>query len=149
MNRRHQRGVFELPLLWVVIGLGVALLASGAAIWYLDGKVDKAQKEAQEAAAALGKEEQSRKGFQAAAASCSASVEALGDRAAKAEAAYAKGQGVSRGLSDAVQAHISAMINQPRPDGLSECQATLKELNDEIAWRAAQRTEAAKKGATP
>ena len=154
MRIQRQRGFFGLTgvAMYAVIGLSIALAlswaASGAAIWYLDGKVDKANEKAQEAAAALGKEEQSRQGFQAAAKSCSDSVADLEARATKAELAYAKGQGRSQALTGEVQGHITALLNRPRPEGLDECQATLRELNEEVAWRA-ERAAVAKKGEKP
>ena len=142
---RKQRGFFGITgvAIYVIIGLSIALAlswaGSGLAIWYLDGKAEKAQEKATAAESARAKEEQSRKGFEAAAGACTASVTALQKRAADAEAAYAKGQGVSQGLSAAVQGHINAMLNRPRPAGLDECGAMKYELAAEIDHRAARK----------
>lgn len=124
---------------WVIVGLGVALALSwagaGAAVWYLDGKL-KAANEAKEAAiAALAKEEQSRKGFQASAASCTAGTAALEARAKAAEDRYAKQKGISDGLTAAVHGHIQAMLNRPRLPGEDECAAMKRLLNEEVDRR--------------
>ena len=105
----------------------------------MGGREGAARKQAAAAESARAKEEQSRKGFQASAEACGASVAAMEARAKTAEAAYAKQKGLSAGLTNAVQAHISALLNQPRPAGLSECDAMKKELDDEIDHRAAAR----------
>lgn len=131
------------PMLYLVVALGVALALSwagaGLAVWWLDGKLETANARATKAEAARAAEEQSRKGFQAAAGSCSASVAALERRAASAELAYTRKQGESQALSSAVQAHINALLNRPRPAGLSECDAMRGELDAEVDYRAARR----------
>lgn len=143
--RSRQAGFFPIEgaALYLVVGLAVALVltiaGSSAAIWFLDRKLDAANDRAEKAAAALAKEEQSRKGFEAAASACSASVQAMATRARNAEARYNQADGERQGLSKAVQSHIQAVLNRPRPAGMSECEAMKKELDDEIDYRAARK----------
>ena len=141
-SRSRQRGFLSGIAMYVVIALGVALALSwagaGIGFWFLDGKLEAANERATIATAALAKEEQSRKGFEAAAGACSASVGRLEARASAAEAAFAKRKGESEALTGVVQNHINAMLNRPRPEGLSICESMLKELDAEIEWRGKQ-----------
>jgi hypothetical protein len=139
---RRQAGFLGLEgaAMYLVISMAVLLAASwagsGVAIWYLDGKVEAANGRATAAAAAQAKEEQSRKGFQAAGEACSASVELLERTAADAQTEANKRRAESQQLAAAVQGHINAMLNRPRQAGLDECQAIKRELDDEIDYRA-------------
>ena len=125
--------------MYLVIGLAIgwALTIAGSwmAIWYLDGKVDKAQKEAQQIAKDLGKETTSRKGFEAAAAACTAGVEAVEAEAARKVKDAERAAVVSRAATATAEITIRDILNRPRPQGLDECQATIKELDDEIDRR--------------
>lgn len=137
---RRQKGFLAGPAMYLVIGLGVALALSwagaGLAIWWLDRKVEAANEKATASESARAKEEQSRKGFQASAESCTASVTVLEKTAADALERYNKKAGESAGLSAAVQGHISAMLTRGRPPGMDECQAMKYELDAEIDRRA-------------
>ena len=140
MNR--QRG-FILGLqgaaLYLVVGLAIALAASwaasGLAIWYLDGKVETAQKAAKTAAEALGKETTSRQTFQAQAQACGESVAALEAKAEQQEQAHRKSLVASKAKTATAEKVIQEILTTPRPAGSTECQATLKELDDEIDRR--------------
>ena len=139
MHRSKQRGVLEGPMLYVMVGLGVALAASwaasGAAIWYLDGKVEKAQGEATEAKAARAKEQQSREGFQAAASACDAGVRGLQADAEAREAAWERRLNGSREETAQAEELVKAIIARQRPAGMDECTAARKELDDEVDRR--------------
>jgi hypothetical protein len=139
--RRSQQGIFGLEgvQLYAMAGLAAALLVAGIAIKYLDSKVDAANERTAQAQAALGKEEQSRKGFQAAAGECSESVTKLQAAAKERDALYAKGLAGSRAKTTAAEAQIAALLSVRRPEGMSECDAMKKELDDEIDRRAARR----------
>lgn len=129
--------------MYAVIGLAVALAltiaGSGMAIWYLDGKVEKAEKATRQAKEDLGREEQSRRQHEAAAVACSDSVEALA-RAGKArEDAFRQAMQVSRAATATAEKVINEVLTTTRPAGLDECGAMKKELDDEIDRRAAAR----------
>ena len=149
MLKRYQRGFIPGATgvaVYVIIGLAIALAltiaGSGMAIWFLDRKLEKAEEGRREAVSALAKEEQSRKGFQATAASCSAGTAALEARASTAEQKLAASKGQSEALTGAVQAHIRALLTAGRKPGEGECEAMKRNLDEEIDLRAA------KKGAT-
>jgi hypothetical protein len=138
--RHSQRGILGLEgvQLYAMAGLAAALLVAGIAIKYLDSKVDAANERTAQAQAALGKEEQSRKGFEAAAGACSDSVSRL-EREAKAQkAAFALRQEASKAQTASAEAQIAALLSKRRPEGMSECDAMKKELDDEIDRRAAR-----------
>lgn len=125
--------------MYLVIGLaaGWALTIAGSsmAIWYLDGKVDKANTRATKAAEDLGKETTSRKNHEAAAAACNAGVEAVEAAAAQRVKNAEKGAVASRAATATAEITIREILTRPRDAGSTECQATLKELNDEIDRR--------------
>ena len=146
MLRRYQHG-FIIPFSeYIVIGLAIALAltiaGSGLAIWFLDRKLEKAEEGRREAVSALAKEEQSRKGFEAVAAICSASTEKLERRAGAAEKALAASKGQSEALTGAVQAHIQALLTNSRKPGEGECDAMKRNLDEEIDLRAAKKEAA-------
>ncbi len=139
---KRQRGsIFGLDglAMYLVIGLaaGWALTIAGSsvAIWYLDGKVDKANDRATKGAEDLGKETTSRQGFEAAAKACTAGVEAVEAAAAQKVKDAAAIAVASQKATASAQSTITQILSRPRPPGLDECQATLKELNDEIDRR--------------
>jgi hypothetical protein len=142
--RARQLGFFGLEgvALYAVIGLAITLAmtlaGSSLAIWYLDGKVQAAEKRTTEAVAARAAEEQSRRGFQAAGAACSASVEALVQAGRERDARHQAELERSRKATQQAQATADAIRTSPRPAGMNECDATRKELDDEVDRRAAR-----------
>ena len=117
----------------VLVALLVAVTAgSGLALWWMDGKVEAANKRTTQAVEDRGKEEQSRKGFQSAATSCGASVVALRLENKKRDAVFQAGLARSRRQTADAEAALNTLLSAPRPPGLDECQATFKELDDEI-----------------
>jgi hypothetical protein len=134
----RQRGLIEWPLLYAVVALGLVVVASGVAIKYLDSKVDAANARTAAAEGALGKEKQAREGFQAAAGACSASVERLRADAKATAEAFAARQATSRARTATAEAQVAALLSQARPEGLTECQATMEILDAEILRRAAR-----------
>ena len=136
--RHSQQGIFGLEgvQLYAMAGLAAALLVAGIAIKYLDSKVDAANERAIQTEGARAKEEQSRKEFQVAAAACSESVTKLQAAAKERDALYAKGLAGSRAKTTAAEAQIAALLSGRRPEGMSECDAMKKELDDEIDRRA-------------
>lgn len=139
---KNQRGfIFGLQglamylVLGLAIGWGLTIAGSGAAIWYLDGKVEKANKNAQDARDAQVKEEASRKTFEAAAAACSAGVDEIKAAAEKKIKEHQAGQAKSQQATTTALNTIQSILTSQRPAGLDECQAMKKELDDEIDRR--------------
>lgn len=143
--RCRQRGFLGLSglALYAVIGLSVALAlswaASGAAFWWLDGKLGEANERATQAAAARAAEEQSRLGFQAAASTCGASVKALAASGDRRDALWAKQLGASAAKTEAAEGKAAEILSRQRPAGQTECDAIKDELNAEIDRRALRR----------
>jgi hypothetical protein len=137
MKNPH-RGLIEGPMLYGMAALAGLCVASWAATWYLDRKVDAANARTAVAEGALGKEKQAREVFQAAAGACSASVERLRADAKATAEAFAARQATSRARTAAAEAQVAALLSQARPEGLTECQATMEILDAEILRRAAR-----------
>lgn len=141
--RARQQGFLQGPAMYAVVGLGAALAiswaAAGIGAWYLTGQADKARAETVKAREALAKEEQSRATFQGAAKACSTGVETMDRLAKEQRQAYEAAASASRKEADGVRAYVNDLLTRPRPAGLDECQATLKELNDEIDRRTTRR----------
>lgn len=127
----------------LVAGLGVALLlswaGSGLAVAYFKGQVSTLEGKVAELREAIGKESQSRAQFQASAAECSKSVSLLAAEGERNRKAFEKGLPASRSLSRLADEVADRILSQQRPAGLDECQAMLKELNDEIDRRKARK----------
>jgi len=116
----------------LAIALALVISGSGMALWWMDGKVEAANARATTAVEGRAKEEQSRKGFESAATSCSASVAALKLADEERDKAYQASLAQSRRQTLDMEASLTLLLTAPRPAGLDECQATFKELNDEI-----------------
>lgn len=123
----------------LLAALGLTITGASIAVWYLDGKVESAQARERKTASEVGMLRTEREQHKAAAAACSASVAALGDRQkgrdAKVDAALSAAAVASASMQKGVQAILSAQ----RPAGMSECDAMKKELDDEIRARTAGR----------
>lgn len=139
-HRSKQRGVLEGPMLYLMVALGVALAASlaagGGAAWYLDGKLEKANGRATAAEAARAAEEQSRQGFQAAGAACSASLDKLTTAQAAMEKLWAAQMKASEAKTAKAEQTVKEILASHRPAGMDECTATRKELDNEVDRRA-------------
>jgi len=116
----------------LAIALALVIAGSGMALWWMDGKVEAANARAAQAREDRGKEEQSRKGFQSAATSCSESVAAMKLADEAKDKVYQTGLAQSRRQTADMESSLTLLLTAPRPAGLDECQATFKELNDEI-----------------
>jgi hypothetical protein len=140
--KHSQRGFLGLVgvQIYVMLALAAALALSWAAIWYLDGKVDAANENTRKAEGERAKEEQSRLGFQATAASCSAGTAELAKRAADAEKAFKDKKAESDKYSHAVAAYITDLLTSQRPAGLDECAATRAHQDAEVDRRAVRRS---------
>lgn len=126
----------------MIQALAIALLmvtaGSGIAIWWLDGKADAANARATRAIEDRGKEEQSRKGFEATARKCGESVAALQAAAKSLVDGYQKRLKASQGQTAKAEALVNELLSKERPAGLDECQATVLELDQEIERRHTQ-----------
>lgn len=122
-------------LAWI---LAATIAASGAALWWMDGKLEAANRRAESMKEDLGKEEQSRKGFEAAATNCGKSVLALQAAAKSLVDGYQKRLKASQGLTTKAEALVAELLSKERPAGLDECQATFLELDQEIDRRHTQ-----------
>lgn len=129
------QGLAMYLVLGLAIGWGLTIAGSGAAIWYLDSKVEKADKKAQDARDALAKEQASRKTFEAAAGACSAGVDKLKAEADRKEKEHAANQAKSTQTTTIAMNTIQKILTAPRPQGMDECAAMKKELDDEIDRR--------------
>lgn len=138
---RRQRGFLGLEglALNLVLGLAAALaaslVASGAALWYLDGKVDAANEKARQAAEDYAAEKEARGQWQAAAGTCSAGTRELERQAKAAEEKYRQSQAGKAEAEKKLEDYVNGLLTAERPAGLDECQATRKELDDEIDRR--------------
>lgn len=135
----NQRGVIEGAMLYLIVGLAVALAASLAAgagtAWYLDGKVDQATARATKAEGARAAEEQSRLGFQAAAGACSASLDVLQKAGEARDRERAKALYASQEATATAEEEVKRLLQRTRPAGMDECTAARKELDDEVDRR--------------
>lgn len=120
----------------LAIVLVVVSACGGFALWWMDGKVEAANARAAQAVEDRGKEEQSRKGFEAAATSCGESVGKLLASAVKQKKDYEARLKESRAETAEAEAIRDQILARARPDGMSECDATFQELNNEIDRRA-------------
>ncbi len=141
MRSFKQRGFFGLEgvALYAVVGLTIALALSwagaGAAIWYLDGKVTRANEKATASAVQAGKEEQSRLGFQAAAVECGKATERRAE-VANAEAARRRGElKDERARTAALQGEVDDLMTKQRKPGEDQCTAARRIFDDEIRRR--------------
>lgn len=126
-------------LKYVVLAL-VVLLASVSVAFYLDHKalgveLEKARSQVTDLTAALVREQQSRAAFQKTAESCSGSVARLVDEGKKREQWYSARLAASQKEKAAAEQAAREILTSQRPAGMSECDATNKELNDEIDRR--------------
>lgn len=141
--RAKQRGFLEGPALYLCLALGVALLlswaGSGLAFWWLDGKLESANKRAQEAGEARASEEQSRKGFEAAAGSCSRSVERLAASGAARDRLWGEQLGRTAAAKEKAEGEATAILAGQRKAGEDECTAMKRGLDEEIDSRAARK----------
>lgn len=122
-------------LLGMAIALALTVAGAGLAIWYLDGKLERANAALLAEERAHGHEIQARAQWQAQAVSCGKATLQREKLALAADGAYQKASAENRELSKAVQAHIQAMLSRPRTTGLNECQAMKEELDAEIDRR--------------
>jgi len=122
--------------------LAILLLAvsagSGFALWWMNGRAVAAEERATQAREDRGKEEQSRKGFEAAAQKCVASVAAMQAAAKSLIDGYQKRLKASQGQTAKAEALVNELLTKERPAGLDECQATFLELDQEIERRHTQ-----------
>lgn len=125
----------------LVAGLGGALVLSwllaGAGAWHLDRQLDAEKRVSAELREALGREKQSRAGFEATAQKCSASVSAIQARAQRTAARYAAGQAAAERREQELADYVSDLFT--RPASADECAGMKEELNAEIDLRAARR----------
>jgi len=119
----------------LAIALALVLAGSGTAIWYLDGKLTTANARASAAESSRAKEEQSRKGFEAAAITCGESVAKLKATADSIVRGYQNRLKASLAQTASAEALVATILSKDRPVGLDECAATKKELDDEIERR--------------
>lgn len=137
--RRQQAGFLEGPALYLVAALGTALLLSwagaGLALWWQDGKLTAAQERATRAEALRAAEEQSRKGFQAAAGACSEGVGRLAALGAARDRLWGAQLARSAAQAEAAQAEAATLLQGQRRAGESECEAMKRGLDEEIDRR--------------
>ena len=124
-------------------GLGIVLALSwagaGAAFWYLDAKLEAEKARVLELREAIGKEEQSRRSFEGAAATCGKSVQELSAKAARIKAQHARSALEAKTRERALADYVSDLLT--RPAALNECRAMKEELDAEIELRARARGE--------
>ena len=129
--------------LYAVVALGAALLlswaGSGVALWWLDAKLEAANKRAQEAGEARASEEQSRNGFQAAAGSCSASVARLAAAGEARDRLWAEQLGRSAAQREKAEGEAALILSGQRKAGEDECAAMKRGLDEEIDSRASRK----------
>lgn len=119
-----------LAIILIVVSAG-----AGAALWWMDGKVEAANARATQAVEDRGKEEQSRKGFEAAARKCGESVTALQTASKSLLAAHEKRRKAAEAQTAKAEALVLELLSKERPKGLDECQATVAQLDEEIDRR--------------
>jgi hypothetical protein len=120
----------------LAIALALVLAGSGLMFWYFDGKLDDANERATRAEGSRAKEEQSRKGFEAAATTCGESVGRLEAAAATQKAEHEKRLKQSRAQTAQAEEMVAIILSNARPAGMTECEATFRELDSEIERRA-------------
>ena len=136
--RNSQRGFLGLAgaQLYVMVGLAVALAmtvaGAGLAIAYMDSKVTAATDARIEAEKALGKEQQSRTQFEAAATSCSNKVKALYSASVANKAAAAAEKEAAANSARAVAQSVQQMLAEARPAGMDECTNAKRLANEAI-----------------
>ena len=121
--------------------LGAALVLSwamvGAGAWVLNRQLEAEKRASAELREALGREKQSRVGFEAAAQKCTASVAELQARAERIAARFAAGKAAAERREQELAKHVNDLLT--RPAALDECAGMKEELNAEIDLRAARR----------
>jgi hypothetical protein len=122
---------------YIVVGLAIVLLGALGVLWVVDGRWADEIEAHGKTKQALAREQQSRAAFQASAATCSESVDALAREGKANREAFQRGLAHSRQQTDTANATAQKILAAGRPAGLDECGAMRKELDDEIARRAA------------
>lgn len=131
--RRFRQVGYLIPALGTAIAV-IAVL-SAVALKVMDSKLSTSREETRVAREDLAAERQSRAGFEEASKSCTASVEALRRSADEARAAYDIRLATSRRETESVQGYVTELLSRGSPEGLDECRAVIKELDDEIDRR--------------
>jgi hypothetical protein len=119
----------------LAFALALTIAGSGLALWWMDGKLEAAKEEAAQAREDRGKEEQSRKGFEAAATKCSASVAGIQAAAKALVEGYQKRLKTSQAQTAQAEGLVDQLLSARPAAGLDECQATFFELDQEIDRR--------------
>lgn len=117
------------------MGYALAILAAISALggvlsWNLSGKLDKARTEINSLHEALGKEQQSRRGFEGAAKQCSASIDLLKLEADATRKAAKAAQEQAAQARRSVEQRVQTILSEKRPAGLEEC-ANAKRIADQ------------------
>jgi hypothetical protein len=120
----------------LAVALALVLAGSGAMFWYFDGKLDEANERVTQAEGSRAKEEQSRKGFEAAATMCGESVGKLAAAAAAQKAEHEKIMKQSQAQTAQAEEMVAIILSNARPVGMTECEAMKFELDAEIERRA-------------
>ena len=115
---------------YIAAALAALTVASSLLAWNQNSKLESTRAEISKLHEALGKEGQSRRGFESSAKQCSASVDLLKMEADAVRKAAKDALAQARTASRSVEQRVQAILSEKRPVGLEEC-ANAKRIADQ------------------